>query len=127
MCVCVCVCVWVDRYNSFQSIFIMPTVHCVQFSQLVEKQLMMKHREALTEEEDANETEELVGASSDQLEQDGSGVQQLEEEDETGDPSEETEVQQVCKPVIVCWVTCSSIVSYVHNIHTLTVLIIHVL
>ena len=86
----------------------------------------MKHREALTEVKDATETEELVGASSDRLEQDGSGVQQLREEDETGDPSEETEAQQVCKPVIVCWATCSSIVNYVHNIHTLTVLIIHV-
>ena len=81
----------------------------------------MKQREALTEDvtevEDATETEELVGASSDRLEQDGSGVQQLEEEDGTGDLSEEAEVQQVCKPVIVCWVTCSSMVNYVHNIH----------
>ena len=114
-----CVCIWFDRFNSFQSVFTMPTVHCVQSSQLVEKQLLMKHREALTEVEvkDATETEELVGASSDRLEQDGSGVQQLREEDETGDPSEETEAQQVCKPVIVCWATCSSIVNYVHNIH----------
>ena len=54
----------------------------------------------MSEVKDATETEELVGASSDRLEQDGSGVQQLREEDETGDPSEEAEVQQVCKPVL---------------------------
>ena len=95
----------------------MPTVHCVQHSQLVEKQLLMKQREALTEDvtevEDATETEELVGASSDWLEQDGSGIQQLREEDETGDPSQEAKAQQVCKPVIVCWVTMYT--TYTHT------------
>ena len=93
---------------------------------------MAKHRAALTEgvtEVDGapEVTEKLVAGSSDQLEQDKSSVLQVEKEDEVDSLSEEAGAEQVCEPVIVCWVTCNCMVRYIcTNMHMLIVLIMQV-
>ena len=105
--------------------------------------LLAKHRAALSEDvtevEGAPEvTGKLVAGSSDQLEQDKSSVLQVEKENEVDGLSKEAGAEQVCGPVIVCWVTCNSVVSYIcrnrdnrpkmycTNMHMLIVLIMQV-
>ena len=93
---------------------------------------MAKHKAALTEGvtevEGAPEvSEKLVAGSSNQLEQAKSSVLQVETEDEVDGLSEETGAEQVCEPVLVCWVTCNSMVRYLcTNMHILIVLIMQV-
>ena len=82
----------------------MATFHCARCPQLVERKLLAKQREAVSEGvtavDDVTEvSEELVGASSDQLDQVGSGVLQVKEEDEEDGLSEEETAEQVCEPV----------------------------